>query len=834
MKTIRLLICSLLISLGVNAQVIEHVYDFNSLSVGALNGQDGWHTILYPDGPGDLMVDYANNQGDLSADGTLSLWYNNVGGRAATRKASANFDFDFTIEGTIELEFDMRKSHWGNFFGCGYDADGDGHCAPGLSTEVNDGGIHVNIASQDPLNNKIILPTGQEVIFSINNDGWARYKMVMDFTANNGQGAVALFYKPGTTGAWIAVSEVQGLNMGLTPNSGDKRDHTTWDAIYYRSPGWTASLDNILVREPENLGQLQFINFNTIPNKLTTSPTFNLNATATSGLPVEFMIDAGPATINGNTVTLNGTPGIVIIKATQLGDTTWAPAPEVFQEFEVVDAQAYQAEMTIRRPANNTQVYMATLQPILLVASAYIDHPDVLLIENVDFIIDGQTMVEEKWASGYNTAEWTPPAYGSYTMTVNITTTGNVTVTDMVTFEVTQTISNLTVPAFDGVECNISHVVDTGEFVFPTYVGTFNQIMANLAVTCPSQGCEPWDRMAFLEARGPTGSWVELFRYITPYGVECNHSLDVVDYASILQGQVEMRFNSGVAQKGLIIDVDFDFTAGEPTYKYSWVDVIWRGKFPFGDYANLQPMSTITWDYMPGAVASKLKILNTGHAWGDENTGNAAEFYEATHTIKVNNDDFSQHLWVQCNPNPDGCQPQNGTWAYNRAGWCPGSISAVYDYDLTPYVNLPGVQIAYEFDPSYVDLCHPNHPDCVTGVTCNDCQDSYNPNYVISGNLITYSNGLIYAETEKAPILSSFEVQISPNPTEGEVSISVLQKSGFKPVSMQIFNANGQLMEQFDWDGQSITRDFSSYPKGLYLVKIQSEDNVEVRKVILQ
>ncbi len=834
MKTIRLLFCALIISLGVNAQVIEHIYDFNSLSVGDLSGQDGWVTILYPDGPGDLQVDYANSQGDLSADGTLSLWYNHVGGRAATRKASANFDFDFTIEGTIELEFDMRKSHWGNFFGCGYDADGDGHCAPGLATEANDGGIHVNIASQNPLNNKIILPNGQETIFSINNDGWASYKMVMDFTANGGQGSVALFYKPGTTGAWIAVPEVQGLNMGLTPNSGNKLDHTTWDAVYYRSPGWTASLDNILVREPEDNGQLQFISFDAIPNKLTTSPEFSLNATASSSLPVEFVVDSGPATINGNVVTLDGTPGIVTIKASQAGDTIWAAAPDIYQSFEVVDPQAYQAELTIRRPANNTDVYMDMLQPILLVASAYIDHPDVLLTKEVEFIIDGQTMIGDRWTTGYNTAEWTPPAYGSYTMTVNVTTTGNVMVTNTVDFEVTQTISNLSVQAFDEVECTNSHDVDTGEFVFPTYVGAFNEIMANLDVTCPSQGCEPWDRTAYLEARGPTGQWVELFRYITPYGVECNHSTDLVDYSSILQGLVEMRYSSGVMQKGLIIDIDFDFTAGEPSHKYSWVDVIWRGTFPFGDYANLQPMDVITWNYNPGVLSSKLKILNTGHAWGDLNTGNAAEFYEATHKIKVNNDEFDQHLWVVCNPNPDNCQPQNGTWCHNRAGWCPGSISYVYEYDLTPYVNTSNILMEYEFDPGYVDLCHPNHPDCVTGVTCSDCQSTYNPNYVISGNLISYSNQLIYTSIDEEPISSSFKVELSPNPTNGMINISVLRSLYSETVSLQIFNANGQLMEQQNWDGQSITKDISTYPKGLYMVKIQSEDNVVVRKVILQ
>jgi hypothetical protein len=273
-----------------------------------------------------------------------------------------------------------------------------------------------------------------------------------------------------------------------------------------------------------------------------------------------------------------------------------------------------------------------------------------------------------------------------------------------------------------------------------------------------------------MEAKGPDGEWVEIFRYITPYGVPCDHSIDATDYASVLQGMVEMRFSIGTNEQGFIVDVSFDLQEGTPQYKYSWVDVIWRGTFPFGDYANLQPMDTIIWNYQPEAEASKLKIINTGHGWGNLNTGNAAEFYEATHHIKVNNDSFDQHLWVTCNPNPDGCQPQNGTWYFNRAGWCPGSISYVYEYNLTPYVNLPGVEIVYEFYPDYMDYCHPNNPDCVTGVTCANCQAGFNPHLIISGNLVTYSNNLYIQTGEEER--NHFGLQTYPNPTNNFLFLS--------------------------------------------------------------
>ena len=35
-----------------------------------------------------------------------------------------------------------------------------------------------------------------------------------------------------------------------------------------------------------------------------------------------------------------------------------------------------------------------------------------------------------------------------------------------------------------------------------------------------------------------------------------------------------------------------------------------------GDYANLQPVEHVTWTFLPGTEAARLKIINTGHNWG--------------------------------------------------------------------------------------------------------------------------------------------------------------------------------------------------------------------------
>src|SRR5262249_32263864 len=62
-------------------------------------------------------------------------------------------------------------------------------------------------------------------------------------------------------------------------------------------------------------------------------PPFNLNAKATSGLPVTFTVTSGPASISGGEVSLSGR-GKVRIVASQPGDDRFQSAPEVEGEFD--------------------------------------------------------------------------------------------------------------------------------------------------------------------------------------------------------------------------------------------------------------------------------------------------------------------------------------------------------------------------------------------------------------------------------------------------------------------------------------------------------------------
>ncbi|MDW3649593.1 MAG: PQQ-dependent sugar dehydrogenase [Bacteroidia bacterium] len=81
----------------------------------------------------------------------------------------------------------------------------------------------------------------------------------------------------------------------------------------------------------------QKITFPEISSKKTNDPSFAAGATASSGLSVTYQLVAGPASVSGNTIILDGNPGLVILEAKQSGDATYEEAPKVRQSFYVTD-----------------------------------------------------------------------------------------------------------------------------------------------------------------------------------------------------------------------------------------------------------------------------------------------------------------------------------------------------------------------------------------------------------------------------------------------------------------------------------------------------------------
>lgn len=848
MKKLSLLLVIAMMSLGLFAQV-EITDDFNSYTEGStFNGQGGWKAVKHSAGGGVMKVEYVGGDGTTTPDETLGVFFDNANtnyGEVATHKATDGWNFDFSQGGTIEIEIDMYRNFWGTVFGVGYDANGDGSVLPPMSYETTkpnpnlptqDGGIWFtttyNRTDDDRFINGIVLPNNTLAVdYDYDFEGWMRWKMMIDLDANNGQGSVSMFVDPECSGEFQPVAEIQGVNCGLTPGSGDRFDPAAWDGVFFLNSSH-AGYDNFTLRTiPAGLAS-QFIDFPAIDDQLTLTNSVKLNATASSGLPVTYELVSGPATLNGDELIINGDPGMVKVKAVQPGDgTQWQPAPSVTRTFEVIEANDYTPTITIRRPYDGTTVYAPTLNdPILIVISAYIEHGDAIKFEDVTLNVNGETMTLETAypddpSNGYWYTTWTPTAYGSFNMSASITQSGGKTTTEDNTFTVTNNYNDIEVVAMNGdLIASPSQQTNHAEYVFPSHVNAFNDIRLHYQHECVGT-CDTYDRVGYCRVKNYRGEWVELFRYVAPFGVECEADLDVTDYTTLLQGLVEFELYFQTWQgDGYAPIVTFNYTKGTPDYKYVDMNELWFGAYDFGDYANQQPVPEIDYSFPFGTEKANLKIITTGHNWssgvnGAYNTNNAAEFSENTHHVFVNGTKiYDQHNWITCNPNPYGCQPQNGTWTYSRSGWCPGAMGKVWDFSLDSYVGNGHANLFYQFDPTYIDECHPNFPDCVNGQNnCQNCTAADNPILRLSGAVVSYSNSISVVDNVPTLIDHSdpFEVSMRPNPAKSTLRLSTTYDKG--RMCCHIVNMQGQEVRNFIFEGET-TINIEDLPSGIYFV----------------
>lgn len=850
MRKFCLLLLTLLVSAAANAQV-EYLYDFNNLTEGAanLNGQDNWSTHYQTASTSqDFDVAVVADQ-CMSPDETIGIFYPYGGpgvGRTATRKATDNFNFSFQNGGIMDLEIYMMRNWWGVFYGVGYDADGDGNILVGMTE--GDGGVYIRTKGEGTLNASLHLPNGTSIDLDYYEGGWTHFKMSFDFNAYDGAGSVTVFARPNCEGEWIQLSTATNVNMGLTPGSGDANDYQVWDGIFFHSQGGTGGFDNLLVRQQPD-GNVQYIDMPDIPKQLTINAPYTLTATATSGLDVAFDLVGEPdaVTLDGNVLTFTGQTGEVTVKASQAGNDEWLPAPDVFKTFQVINPMDYTPEVTIRRPYDGSMVYMPQLNSMLLVVSAYIEHDDAINIESVSCTIDGEvvnlhTDYPDDHTNGYFYNSWTPTRFGEHNMIVEVVTSGGKVTTLNSTFTVSDEYETMDVLTINGdLICTPSVHSAIGQYEIPSHVGAFNAITAYYDHNCVNGDCDAYDRFGGMKVRNHRGEWVEIFRYISPFGVQCEDNLDVSDYTSVLQGLVEFEFYfESWSGQGYNPTLTFNFQKGTPEYLYVDVNEIIFGTYAFGDYADQFPIPNINYDFAPDAEKATLKITTTGHNWSSNtapnytiNTGNAAEFYEATHNVVINDEiKYTQHLWRECSPNPAGCEPQYGTYYYPRSGWCPGSIALVWDWDLSEYLPAGCADIFYQFDPTYIDECHPNHPDCVDNQGgCRVCDHPDNPVLKVAAKVLTFSNnGTVFDGVNPCtPPAPTYDVAISPNPADDNVMFSTDYQNG--KLSVLILAMDGSVVKNFAFSGQRSV-DVSDLSSGVYIVKIIGDSMITKKLVV--
>jgi len=123
----------------------------------------------------------------------------------------------------------------------------------------------------------------------------------------------------------------------LNPTTGAATDIQNLGGVY-RTLTFTTTDVGYGTNNFYSIGRLaQTITFAAIPGHTACDAPFTFVApTASSGLPVTVVVTSGPATVAGNTVTLTGAAGTVVLTASQAGDSNHVPAPNAVQSFAVV------------------------------------------------------------------------------------------------------------------------------------------------------------------------------------------------------------------------------------------------------------------------------------------------------------------------------------------------------------------------------------------------------------------------------------------------------------------------------------------------------------------
>lgn len=255
-----------------------------------------------------------------------------------------------------------------------------------------------------------------------------------------------------------------------------------------------------------------------------------------------------------------------------------------------------------------------------------------------------------------------------------------------------------------------------GEVDFPA-PAEWNQVGLRIDLECPESGlCDHWDRTGSLEMvlnpEDPEEDWeyLEIMRYITPYRVGMCQYVDITPLAGVLTGtrtlvsSIDTWVGPGHSDgEGWRITFDVVFYPGDERAPDEVVNIWGRRTIEVG---NLDPGHTVDDQIDPvelsiPADASRVeaRMITTGHAYG--NTENCAEFCPMRQDLYLDGERRSVLPWrTDCEHNP--VNNQQGTWLYDRNGWCPGAVTIGNTIDVTDMVT-PGETATLDFDIRMMD-----------------------------------------------------------------------------------------------------------------------------------
>lgn len=319
-------------------------------------------------------------------------------------------------------------------------------------------------------------------------------------------------------------------------------------------------------------------------------------------------------------------------------------------------------------------------------------------------------------------------------------------------------------------------------------------ILGRYACPAGSQYCGSWDYTTQVYAKPAGADTVEIARVITPYATDWlntnrthDYSIDVSDYASILNGNLDFRYKYDGYSWGFTVTLKLEMIEGTPPmYAYSARN-IYDGYFPYGNASNpienylvekpLQYQNPATWAVVKNTIS--------GHGSDDSE---CAEFCSKYYNLKLNGSQLSQkQLWrSDCGLND--IYPQTGTWLYERANWCPGNVVLPIVHNLS---GLTSAANTFSVDIDMESYTAPNQSNASAG-------------YNMVSQLISYSapnfNTDLSIEDVISPTNDPNYYRSNPICTNPKIKI---KNTGANPVTQAVFNfnLNGGALSTYTWTG---------------------------------
>jgi hypothetical protein len=225
---------------------------------------------------------------------------------------------------------------------------------------------------------------------------------------------------------------------------------------------------------------------------------------------------------------------------------------------------------------------------------------------------------------------------------------------------------------------------------------------------CPGSPmyCSDWDYTVQTYAMNKLGDTVELGRLITPYANSTRmpaswtqpYYFDVTDFATVLKDSNKIRINFSGYSGGFTGDIKFAMIEGTPERNVLGVTKMWAGSYAYGNASSPidAKVSAKTITAPTGTQSAIYRFNVTGHG-SDPNY--CSEFCSKYYQLLKDGTLVAQKDIWRDNCGFNNFYPQNGTWIYDRANWCPGDLVHTNFHTIPSVTSGSTFNLSMAFEP---------------------------------------------------------------------------------------------------------------------------------------